>query len=351
MPLATLGQATRFDPDLPIIIHQSDLANWNYCPARMGYSMGLEPLTNGRWEPAPSGQAPKEKQTSALAYGTVLHHAMHVLERDRDLNVAIKTFLYYWHPLNIEELGVPPVPRDGWIARDSYGELRKRGVDTLRKYADLIRYDDHELLALEYEFVVPLGDTGMWLAGTIDRFAVRWYRQHETLCVDDYKTGQQKWNLRWNLQGTAYCYATHWSEFWSGVEVRGQRLDGRVVTYTSEGFSGQEAQMGPAVYEHRGLELDARFNTFPQMAYRRFTWINLKSFKIVDGGFRGPVDYQRLKLAAAQLVRAADERVFPLRLDGETCRYCTFRDHCGGTGQPDPRHGDPAFRHAPVVDA
>ena len=34
-----------------------------------------------------------------------------------------------------------------------------KGLDTIRKYADLIRYDDHELLATEYPFIVPIDGT------------------------------------------------------------------------------------------------------------------------------------------------------------------------------------------------
>lgn len=164
------------------IIHQSDLQSWNRCPRELYYERTL----GGEFS----------TQNSGSAFGTVLHHAMHVLERERDLDGAIKTFLYYWHPLNIEAL-CPPVPTEGWLPMHHYGELRKRGVDTLRKYTDVLRHDDHELLALEYEFVVPLrgvefNGRSVFLAGTADRLAVRWYRQRETLCIDDFKTGKQK---------------------------------------------------------------------------------------------------------------------------------------------------------------
>lgn len=317
------------DPDVPVIVHQSDLGSWNYCPARLGYE-----------REAQMGSGMPSDQTSRSAYGSVLHHAMHVLERDGDLDRAIQTFLYYWHPLNIEAI-CPPVPRDGWMGYDSYGEMRKRGVDTLRKYADLMRYDDHELLALEYEFLVPLRGTNLWLAGTVDRLAVRWYRRYETVCIDDYKTGQQKWNLRWNVQGTAYAYASLQPEFWLGAEGEFQRLTGERRHYKSAGFTRQDPLEDG--FETRGHELNARFEEAP----RRFTWINLKDFKIVDGGWRGPQDYERLKLAAQQVTASVNAGIFPLRLDGETCKFCTFRRTCGGVGLPDDEHGDPAYRYMP----
>lgn len=316
--------------DLPLVIHQSDMQSFNYCPARMRYE----------WEMERTGQF---RNNSRLAYGTVLHNAMHTLERHGELQRAIDSFLYYWHPHNIEAL-CPRVPADGWFGRDSYGSMRKRGVDVLRKYHDLMRYDDHELLALEFEFVVPLRGTGIHLAGTIDRLAVRWYRQIETLCIDDYKTGKQKWNLRWNVQGSAYAYASHQPEFWDGMELNARRLDGREVTYKTEGFSGQQALTSG--HAHRGAELQQRF----EKAGRRFTWIDLHDVKIVDGGWRGPQDYERLKAAAMEIRDAVAKDVFPFRLDGEVCRFCSARKICGGHGLPDPEHGDPAMRYFMDLD-
>jgi hypothetical protein len=308
----------------PYVVHQSDLSSWNYCPARTGFELAGFP----------------QKQNSALSYGTVLHHAMHVLERFKDLDKAIETFLFYWHPLNIDEL-CPPVPADGWIGRDSYGELRKRGVDTLRKYADYLRHDDHELLGLEYSFAVPvrgleLDGRPVVLAGTIDRLAVRWFRQRETLMVDDFKTGAQKWNLRHNIQGTAYSYATWQPEFWTGTKAfTGLRLDGNPKDYdATSGFDDQHPLNER--FHTRATELIDRFATAP----RRFTWINLKSFKLVDGGYRGPQDFERMKTGISTVLRSAHASIFPLRIDGETCRYCPFRAECG---VPHDDYADPAY--------
>lgn len=308
--------SARSDRDVPWVIHQSDLQSWNYCPRRLYYER----------------QGAREHQLSATAYGSVLHHAMHVLERYQDLDKAIETFLFYWHPLNIEAI-CPPVSSGGWIGKDSYGEMRKRGVTMLRRYADYLRVDDHELLGLETEFIVPVRGLEVlgrpvYLAGTMDRLAVRWYRQRETLCVDDFKTGQQKWGLRYNVQGSAYAYATWQPEFWTGMP---------------EGFEGLRIGSGLATYEaapgfgDRAEELNERFARVP----RRFTWINLKSFKLVDGGYRGRQDYERMKEGIAEIIGSADRGIFPLRIDGETCRFCPFKkEPCG---VPDENHGDPAY--------
>lgn len=623
-------------------IHQSDLQSWNRCPQEFF-------LTR---------RGSRTDQTSASAYGTVIHHALHVLERTRDLDKALQTFLYFWHPLNIDQL-TDPIPLDGWLPRQSYSSLRTRGIRTLRAYADMIGVDDHELLALELPFAVPLRDangrsTEFWLCGTIDRLAVRWYRGVMTLCIDDWKampldtpvatpvgwstigdlrvgdevfdrfgeptrivgkspvflgrpvyrvsfddgstlladdqhqwkvwvgrsrhevekvlntgelaaqlaldgderlvrifnpeplllapsdlpidpyvlgvwlgdgkhtsgevtnpdpevwqqirhsgyglgsdtgrdcptrtvlglrtqlreqgllghkhvpaaylrasvgqrlallqglmdsdgswnrprrhavfctidaglrdavaelvaslgwtprvfevqrtgfgktvtaydvcftptwgnpfrlrrkaalvpavapanarrrmvvsveqvesvatqciavasldrtflagrtmiathnSGKQKWGLRHNVQGHAYAYATHQPEFWTGVDVELDRLLLGPKRYVTPGF-GDQAE-----------SLAQRFRNVP----RRFTWINLTENSWVDGGYRTEQDFERLRLAVQQVSTSVDAGIFPLRIDGETCKFCPVRKVCGGVGLPEQHDGDPLF--------
>lgn len=297
------------------IIHQSDLASWQRCPAEFAYA-----AANVR-----------EDQNSASAWGTVMHHALHVLERYRDLDKAIESFLYYWHPLNIDQL-TEPVPQDGWLPRQDYNTLRQRGVEAIKRYAELTRYDDHELLALEYEFVVPVLGTPHFLAGTVDRLAIRWHRKLETVCIDDYKSGKQKWGLRWNVQGSAYAYASLLPEFWQGNEVTALRPFRGPVTYKAQGFEPERAQ---ALVERVRLISDN--DPLP----RKFTWINLRESKWVDGGYRSTIDYQRLALAVTQIAKSIEGSIFPLNLSGETCRFCAFRNHCGKVGLPEEEHGAP----------
>lgn len=158
-----------------MIVHASDIKSFGRCPQ----AWHLERLGYPR------------KQLSATAYGSVMHQAIHVLERTGDLDKAIDTFKHYWSPANIEAICAPV---DIWIRRDTYGSLASRGAETLRRFHDLLQYDDSELLALEYEFVVPMHGTvdrrtgqPHLLGGTLDRLALRRYKGQLTVCVDDYK--------------------------------------------------------------------------------------------------------------------------------------------------------------------
>lgn len=130
-----------------------------------------------------------------------------------------------------------------------------------------------------------------YLAGSVDRLAVRFYRRALTVCIDDSKSGKEQTYLRHNVQGTAYSYATTKREFWVGH--RGE-----------DGFG-----------EERGEELYQRFQT----AGRRFTWINLRTIKFQDGGWRGPHDYARFALAIEQLAALTAADVYPLSISGEAC--------------------------------
>ena len=294
-----------------MLIHQSDIAAWSRCPASYGYKRaGWNTQTN-----------------SAAAYGSVVHHSLQVFERfrlvegfDTALQKALETFVFYWNPLNIEAI-TDPVPPDGWLPRQGYSELRQRGIDCIKKYADLVRFDDHELLGTEFGFVVPID--GTWdddlgephkLGGSVDRLAVRHFLRKEAVCIDDYKTGKDYRYLRHILQFTAYAYASTKLEFWVGAE----------------GEDGFGEQRGRALYE--------RFAD----AGRRGTWINMRTFKFQDAGWRGPKDYERFKLAVEQVTQSIKADIFPLTVSGEACQYCEFRGPCGGIGVPEDEHGNPS---------
>jgi hypothetical protein len=231
--------------------------------------------------------------------------------------VALETFTYYWHPLHIEAL-CPPV--DTWIMRDSYSSLLATGREAIRRFFDLLTVDHGELLALEYEFIVPLhgvldpvdGSTVV-LAGTIDRLVARQKKRYPILDFDDLKTGKKYTYLRHNIQGTTYAYASTQPEFWLGWPE-----------YHTEGFGA------------RGPELQERF----ARAARHFNWIDLKAMAVNDGGFRGERDYQRMKYAAQQVVNSIRAEIFPLTLVGEVCQWCDFRDSCAVVGI-DEKEGDP----------
>jgi hypothetical protein len=113
------------------IIHQSDLQAWHL--ERIGA---------------------RQKSLSATAFGVVMHHALFAGARaGNDVQIALDTFDWYWHPLHIEAL-CPPV--NEWILRDSYGSLQSTGREAIKRFFDLVKVDEAEVLALEYEFIVPL---------------------------------------------------------------------------------------------------------------------------------------------------------------------------------------------------
>jgi hypothetical protein len=303
--------------------HQSQLSSWADCPAQVGYEMSGLPTS----------------QNSFMAFGSVMHNALEVLERMTAearakhkrgtdecwtaylaaVESAVETFLFTWNPLNIEVI-CEPVPADGWAKGHGYSELRTKGVDSLRKYAEMLRYDDSELLATEYGFNVPI--QGTWdeelgephrLGGSVDRLAARHVKAKLAVSCEDFKTGQIPPYLRHHLQFTAYCYATTQREFWVGD--RGE-----------DGFGIE-----------RGEELYQRFRA----AGRHGLWISLKNFSYVDAGWRGPIDYDRFAIAITQLHASITADIFPLSISGSRCKYCAFRRSCAGTGIAPDEHGDP----------
>jgi CRISPR/Cas system-associated exonuclease Cas4 (RecB family) len=285
-----------------VLLHQSDLKSYGRCAEQYRLQQA---------------GAPRE-QLSATAYGSVMHHALHVLERTGNLQAALETFEFYWHPLNIEAICEPV---QIWITGQSYGSLRLRGLDAIRKYHDLGKFKVGELLALEFEFVVPIHGTvdrqtgePHYLGGTVDRLNLTSYQRKPVVAAEDFKTGKRPEYLRHDLQGTAYCYASEQPEFWIGNPA-----------WNTDGF-GLE----------RGTDLLQRTDG----AARRFTWIDLKALKYVDGGFRGPRDYERFRLAVQSIADAIQAEIFPLSISGEHCQHCPFRAICGGVGLDD-RDGDP----------
>lgn len=307
----------------PLVVHQSDLQSFNYCPKRAWFDR--QPATVRR-------------QLSRTAYGTVMHAALQVFELalaegetiDVALQRALAFFLHYWHPLNIGSL-TDPIPPDGWMVNDSFGSLKRAGENALKQYATMRDGDPHEVLALEYGFHVPMRDEDgqtvtfngreIWLAGEIDKLAVRWHKTHPYLAIDDFKTGKPKYGLRYNVQGTVYAYASLQPEFWTGGQAELTRLGGRSVLYEARGF-GDRAAVTAA--------------RFPSSVARGFRWINLKGdLRQMDGGFRAEGDYARMREAVLALVAMDEANIHPLRLDGETCEWCPYRSVCGGGVHPD----------------
>lgn len=295
-----------------MLLHQSHLQAWQRCPQELFLVLSGKP----------------DRPNSGTVYGSVMHHAMHVLEReyhetgdlDAALEKALATFEYYWHPKHQADVAGDAIPPDQWLPGHTYGRLRKRGLKVLRAMADQIQWQEHELLGLEYEFIVPIPGTPHHLGGTIDRLSVRWDKRTQFLGIDDNKTGRQKWGLRHNVQGTAYAFATTQLPFWIGWQGEVTMPDGSTLTVDTRPDSfGAD----------RGERLFRRFLD----TKRRFTWIDLKDGTYKDGGYREERDYDRFKLAVSQVAASIEAEIFPLHISGETCAFCQVRQACGAVDE------------------
>lgn len=290
-------------------IRQSDLAAFGRCAQQKFL-----------YDQAKQGLVPRPANLSRTVFGTSMHHVVQVMEtmhvngQADVLATAKSTFAHYWDPENLPELAAHGHPElvhgiDEWLARDTYGAMRAKGLQALEDYYELLVKDDGLLLALEVTFRVPidLDELGWhYMTGTLDRLALRRAVNKPYVSVEDFKTGKTPTYLRYNLQFSVYCWATTQQEFWTAWD------DG-----------------------------DERWQTYARLA-RRGRWIDLRENKIKDAGWRGDADYARMKVAAKEYVRANQFQVFPLTVTGDACLYCPFKNGiCGGVAVPDENEGRP----------
>jgi hypothetical protein len=279
-------------------VSPSTLSAWSKCPQQWRLSKTL--TSNVVW--------------SYTAFGTVVHHALQTLEQYRDLDKALETFEWYWHPLHIAELTEPVTH---WRDKESYGSLRIRGLEMIRNYWVKAEADKYQALGLEFPFEVPVPGTvdrvtgePHTISGFIDKLAHRYVmkdrKRQLVLEVMDHKTGYQLRGLRHHIQGTAYAFASTQRPFWDPFEDQADEL----------------------------------YETFLPAA-RHFTWVNLKEARFADGGYRVELDYQRLTLAVQQICDSIQYEIFPLSISGEWCPTCPHQAVCGGIGLPGLDEGAP----------
>lgn len=316
------------------IVRQSDLASWTRCNLQKHYQ------DLARDNP----DADQPEALSATEYGSVVHYAVLVLEQamlngeDDPVGQAVATFEYYWKPENIEQLPGGARRVTVWLPRQTYGGLRIRGREVIRDVYERRHGEDSVLLALEYKFAVPLMVKGRvhTFQGQIDRLALRKSNRKPYLSVEDNKTGRQPRSLRWNVQGSAYCYATWLPEFWLGWKLAPPEHG--VVPFPPEDVERLEKMFGSHGWsltdEHQVL------NNLP-MAPRRFRWLNLQEMKDADGGWRSERDFGRLELAVDAYVRANEAGIFMPSMVGDICQYCPWQLTCGGIGIADEEEGKP----------
>lgn len=293
--------------------------------------------------------APQPENLSATEYGKVVHYALMILEKLRHegdpdaLPKALATFEHYWHPANLPLIASPITQ---WLPRQTFGGLRDRGREVITAYAKLLERDESKLLGLEYRFSIPLqvGDVTHTLSGVIDRLCIRKHYTKPYVSLDDFKTGKQKTYLRWDMQGTAYAYATTTPEFWAGWEHAHrddlQPFEHDTIAAIQDYFGSYGYRlvvMPDDTWRYSRLGLDE----VPPLAARRFNWINMQEVKFANGGWRNDRDYARLALAVDGYIRQNEAGAYGLTLTGEVCEFCAFNKTCGGTGLPDIEDGRP----------
>lgn len=255
-----------------MFVRQSRLKQFASCPRQYYYSH--------------IAKLGEDASGSLTVLGTVWHYAVDVYETyGHNLALAVKTFIHYWdHP---EELGETI---DFWHRRTTKDGLRKRGVAMLERYHELRPWAEGRLIGTEIYFEVPLGDHV--LAGTIDKV---WQRPgQKAIEVIDFKTGAYvPEKLKFNVQFTAYCYATERSEFWENVP----------------GFEDGHD----------------RFDGWKRGGY----WFHARNTKMFNAGWRTEQDYKRLLLMADEMERSIEHSIFPLDYSGQSCGYCPFVEICG----------------------
>lgn len=315
-----------YNPQGGAIVRQSDLSSWSRCQLQKFY------IDRARHDP----DAPQPRNLSATVYGTVVHYALMQLEQlhhegdKKALDKSLATFEHYWRPENLPALRGESI--DEWLPRQTYGGLLERGRIAIKDYYARLKKDDGKLLGLEYQFAVPITVRGRvhTLTGTIDRLAVQRYYTKPYLAIEDFKTGKQPSYLRYNMQGTAYAYASTLKEFWFGWADSGV---GQLATFDEETFGALERMF--ASWDYDLLPGDG------QLASRRFRWLNIQEMKVGDGGWRTARDFARLHLAVDAYVRACEAGIYSVNTTGEVCKFCEFKNICGGIGLPLEKAGAP----------
>jgi len=262
-------------------VRQSSLKQFGICGRQYYYSQVL--------------QLGGDQVGSLTVLGSVFHYAVDVYENyGYDIALAKKTFVKYWD--NTDLLGFTI---DFWHTRTTKQGLQKRALNMLDRYHDLHPWSDGKLIGTEINFTVPIGDHE--LTGTIDKL---WYRPGQRKVeVIDFKTGAYvPVKLRYNIQFTAYCYATERPEFWEHVP-------------NEEFRDGHDRFLG---WKRQGW------------------WYHARNNKMFNAGLRQAKDYKRLRLAIEEMDNAIQANTFPLDYSGENCGWCAYADEICGDEVEDP---------------
>jgi hypothetical protein len=247
-----------------------------------------------------------QKQSASATFGTCVHEALEQYNEHRDIDAAVKRFLYTWE--NPEALGVSP---DFWHRRVTYGGLQETGVKAIMEYHESNVWADREMIAAEHKFCVPFGDRHL-LSGIVDMLESP--RGSSELRVCDFKTAGSRPNadmLYLDLQFTTYYYASLQPEFWLGFD------DGSEASKNSDG-SPRYPPM------ENGEELYERFKG----ADRKVIWYHLRQNKELDCGPRDDGDFMRLMRCCDEIEKAVNHDIFVPSISGNSCTFCSYTDIC-----------------------
>lgn len=232
-------------------------------------------------------------------FGTCIHAALELYNQTANVELAITTFKDLWH--NPEKVGAP-TEQLAWPKMTSYGGLRDRGIQILRRYHEQQKWDKREVVATEHRFLVPFGHHE--LTGVVDLVEVRTSGNGKTLMkIEDYKSSTKApttAELALDIQFTVYTYASLQPEFWTGLpEDHPEHTD----------FPG--LPNGAWLYE-----------TYQEMP-RRAIWYHLWNQREIDAGPREDVDFMRLYRVCDEIARATELEIFVPKI-GEACGLCDF---------------------------
>ena len=264
-----------------MLVNQSMLKTWMTCPlqAKFQYEDQLPRLQNAK-----------------ASFGTCIHHALEDYNKTGNVGAAISLFKDTWaHP---EKLGVEP---DYWPKFTNYAQLREKGVEILKEYDEQQKWDGRTVIATEHKFCVPFGDHE--ISGIVDLIELKKSGNKRVLRLVDYKTNSAKPSfatLRFDIQFTAYVYASLQPEFWIGVP--GTKYPG-----ISDGADW--------------FERTKKMN-------RKAIWHHLWKGQEIDCGDRDDGDYERLYRLVTQIALAKEANIYIPTISADSCLYCSYTDQC-----------------------
>jgi hypothetical protein len=258
----------------------SQLKTWGRCSlqAKFQYIDKID-----RWETG-----------SAAHFGTSVHLALENYHNGKNEEECILIFRKYFDSIE----------PDRWDRRTSYTKYKDIGPKMIKNYIDVMKWETHKTLGVEYRFMVPFGDH--ILSGIIDHLHTD--KQESVLFIDDLKTGAKPNldTLHLDLQFTVYDYASTQKEFWTGA--------------VSDDPEWPDKYPGLP----NGEELFEKFQNLP----RKNRWVDLRTTKFIDVGPRNDFDYARLYRMAEMIQRAVDTETYVPCISADSCYFCPYKPEC-----------------------